>query len=69
MKVSSITANTIETALFSEHHVNPIIHFVKSNVAAFSKSLNQIGSAIELGEKGDLDAAHDLRIKNIKAKK
>lgn len=69
MKVSSLTANAIESALFSLPPANPLLHYIKNKFASLSKVISQIGTAIELGEKGDLDAAHQFRIKNLKVKK
>ncbi len=63
MKVSSLTP---ESALQQAAQIEPANLFagVRNTVSAVKSTLNRIGTAIALGEAGDLDAADAWRRQN-----
>lgn len=67
MKVSSLSGNSIESDLYTEHQPVALLLVVKRKLMAILKFVDHIGTAIALGEKGDLEAAHDFRAKELKA--
>lgn len=63
VKVSSLTVDTVEQSAIPHHKAKSISSQVSLKDLPVLKQLNQIGSAIALGEAGDLDAAHEFRNK------
>lgn len=63
MKVSSITVDSVEQSAVSHHKSKFMASQINLNDLPVLKQLNHIGSAIALGEAGDLDAAHEFRNK------
>jgi len=61
MKVSSISGNGLESSFNSHNPSNSLFDTVQQQVTALLKSIGRIGSAIAIGEKGDLEAAHKFR--------
>jgi len=61
MKVSSITGNSIEVGYIAPAHDNSLLDVTQNLATSIVKIANQIGTSIALGEKGDLDAAHEFR--------
>jgi hypothetical protein len=61
MKVSSITSNPKENSFIPEHQGKTLLTAAKDHVASLLKIIDQIGTSIALGEKGDLEAAHVFR--------
>ena len=61
MKVSSITSNTLENSFIPEHQGKTFLAAAQDHVASLLKIVDQIGTSIALGEKGDLEAAHEFR--------
>jgi hypothetical protein len=64
MRVSSITVSSIEHTFKSELHAGNIIQTAQHITASLLKTLDHIGTAIALGEKGDLEAADAFRRKS-----
>lgn len=64
MKVSSITSNTMENSFIPEQQGKTLLAVVQEHVASLLKIAGQIGTSIALGEKGDLEAAHEFRNQN-----
>jgi hypothetical protein len=65
MKVSSITGNSLEPDFIADHHGKSLLDAAQNFAAPLLKIANRIGSSIALGERGDLDAAHEFRIKEL----
>lgn len=65
MKVSSISSSSIETVLFSEQQVKPTQYAAQRFYSNVLKMLDHIGTAIAVGETGDLDAIDDFRMKEF----
>ncbi|HEY6096139.1 MAG TPA: hypothetical protein VIU93_14410 [Gallionellaceae bacterium] len=63
MKVSSVTVDAIEHGAIAHHKSKSMTSQVSLGDLPVLKQLNHIGSAIALGEAGDLDAAHEFRNK------
>jgi hypothetical protein len=61
MKTSTLTGNTAD--LYNDQQGKPLFNLPHKHFSALAKLLNHMGTAIALGEKGDLDAAHDFRSK------
>lgn len=64
MRVSSITVSSIEHTFKPELHAANIIQTAQYIAATLLKTLDHMGTAIALGEKGDLEAADEFRRKN-----
>ena len=69
MKVSSISANSIESNIFAEQQSQSFVQSVLHSFSSMIKVINRIGTAIAVGESGDLDAAHEFRVKEIRNSK
>lgn len=61
MKVSSISGNSLESDFNAEHHGKPLFDAAQNCVTSLLKTVDRIGTSIALGEKADLEAAHELR--------
>ena len=61
MKTSTLAGNT--PGLYNDQQGKPLLNLPHKYFSAIAKLLNRIGTAIALGEKGDLDAAHEFRSK------
>lgn len=68
MKVPSISDSSMKSGGLDAHQSNSLFQFVHRKLTSFIKVLDRIGTAIALGEKGDLDAAHEFRSKVSRAK-
>lgn len=68
MKVSSISEHSLETGYLTAHQGKTAFNAVQKMISALLSAINQIGTAIALGEKGDLDAMHHFRTENIGTK-
>lgn len=65
MKVSSMSGNHLETGFVTHHQGKPLIDTIMQGVAPLQNLIHRIGASIELGEKGDLDAAHEFRMQAL----
>lgn len=63
MKFSSLLPGTGEHGISVHHGSTPVSAIIKGWADAMLKQLDRMGSAIALGEAGDLDGAHELRNK------
>lgn len=61
MKESFLASTSIRVAGNSHQHAKSLLLGIESAVRSSGKVLNRIGTAIALGEAGNLDAAHALR--------
>ena len=70
MKVSSMSEPSLETGYLSSHQGETAFNFNFSQkmIAALLSAINHIGTAIALGETGNLDAMQHFRAKNIGTK-
>jgi hypothetical protein len=64
MKVSSITSSSLENSFSPEQQGKSFLAAAQEHVASLLKIAGQIGTSIALGEKGDLEAAHEFRNQN-----
>jgi hypothetical protein len=64
MKAPSISSNSLNSDLIENNQGSPLFQNVKQLVLSFFKTLDRIGTAIALGESGNLEAAHDFREKH-----
>ena len=64
MKTSSVTSSSIAHTLNSDYEAAPFPQAALNALMDFIKTLDHIGTAIALGESGDLEAAHAYREKN-----
>ena len=64
MRVSSVTNSSIERAFKPEHQADNLIQTAQHMAASLLKTLEHMGTAIALGEKGDLEAADAFRRKS-----
>jgi hypothetical protein len=64
MRVSSVTGSPIQHTFKPEQHADNIIQTAQRMAASLLQTLEHMGSAIALGEKGDLEAADAFRRKN-----
>lgn len=64
MKISSVTSSAIAHTLNSDQEAAPFLQAAQNAYMSFIKTLEHIGTAIALGESGDLEAAHAYREKN-----
>jgi hypothetical protein len=65
VKVSSISGNTLESGLVTNQHDIALAMAVQDHLAALYQTIDRMGTAIALGEKGDLEAAHQFRVNSI----
>lgn len=68
MKVSSISEHSLETGYLSSHQGETAFNSLQKLIAGLLSVINRIGTAIALGETGDLDAMQHFRTKNIGTK-
>jgi hypothetical protein len=68
MKVSSISEHSLETGYLTSQQGETAINSVQKFIAAMFSAINRIGTAIALGEKGNLDAMHHFRTEKIGSK-
>lgn len=61
MKVSSISGNSLEKGFNDDHQGITIFQAAQNHAASLLKLVDRIGTSIALGEKADLDAAHEYR--------
>lgn len=61
MKISSISSNSLEHDFIAEQHGKSLFDAAENCAKSLLKTVNRIGTSIALGEKGDLDAAHEFR--------
>jgi hypothetical protein len=61
MKVSSISGNSLETDFIADRQGITFFQAAQSHAASLLKIADRIGTSIALGEKADLDAAHEYR--------
>ena len=61
MKVSSISGNSLETGFNEDHQGKSFFQAAQNHAASLLKMVDRIGTSIALGEKADLDAAHEFR--------
>jgi hypothetical protein len=61
MKVSSISGNSLETDFIADHQGITFLQAAQNYAASLLKIVDRIGTSIALGEKADLDAAHEYR--------
>lgn len=61
MKASSVSGNLLKSGLTAEHQRKSLLDAMQTCCATLVNIANQIGTAIALGEHGDLDAAHEYR--------
>lgn len=64
MKISSVTSSSIAHTLNSDQEAAPFMQAAQSACMGLMKTLDHIGTAIALGEAGDLEAPHAFREKN-----
>ena len=64
MKISSVTGSSIAHTLNSDQEAAPVLQAAQHAYLGLMKTLGHIGTAIALGESGDLEAAHAYREKN-----
>lgn len=64
MKVSSKSAESVGAAHIPYHEASSLLQVASFNNSLLLKLLDRIGTAIALGEAGDLNAAHEFRKKN-----
>jgi hypothetical protein len=64
MKVSSLTASSIESSMDSSRDAKPFMQMIAHIFSPVAATLNRIGTAIALGETGNLEAAHEFRQNN-----
>ena len=64
MKTTSISSGTIEQSFIAAHETAHLLHVLQSMAKTTLSIFNRIGTAIALGESGDLDAAHEFRKQN-----
>lgn len=64
MKVSSISGNPLESGLIPTNQDSSLLQAAQGYLASLFKTIDRIGTAIALGEKGDLEAAHQFRVKS-----
>lgn len=69
MKVSSISSNPVETGIFPDQQSQPFMQSVRHGLSSILKVVDRIGTSVALGESGDLDAAHEFRIKQSRTNK
>ena len=65
MKVSSISEHSLETGYLTSHQGEATFNSVQKLLASLVSAINLIGTAIALGEKGDLDAMQHFRTGHI----
>ena len=68
MKVSSISDNLLETGFLTKDQGASTFNSMRNFAISLLSGINRMGIAIELAEKGDLDAMHSLRTENIGTK-
>jgi hypothetical protein len=61
MKASSISDNSLETGFIPELQGKTFLDLAQDRVSSLLKIVDRIGTSIALGEKGDLEAAHEFR--------
>jgi len=61
MKVSSISGNSLETGFIADRQGINFFQAAKNHAASLLRMVDCIGTSIALGEKADLDAAHEYR--------
>jgi hypothetical protein len=64
MRVSSVTNSSIEHTFKPVNHAENLIQSAQHMAASLLKTLEHMGTAIALGEKGDLEAADSFRRKS-----
>lgn len=63
MKLSSLSAGNAVSISASHHVHESVVSQLHQTARTFFSKLDQMGSAIAIGESGDLDRAQDLREK------
>jgi len=61
MKASSIFGNSLEKGSNEDHQGITFFRAAQNHAASLLKIVDRIGTSIALGEKYDLDAAHEFR--------
>lgn len=69
MKVSSLSSNQVESGIFPDQQSQPFLKSARSGLSSILKVIDRIGTSVALGESGDLDAAHEYRIKESRTNK
>jgi hypothetical protein len=65
MKVSSITNNSLESRFIVDSNGKLLLDAVQNYAASLLQLIDRVGTSIALGEKGDLDAAHEFRMQAL----
>jgi len=61
MKASSVSSNRLGTDFIPENHGGSLFESARDRVVSLLKIIDHIGTSIAIGERGDLDAAHEFR--------
>ena len=64
MKISSVTSSAVAHGLNAAHENASILNAAQHAFKVLLNTLDHIGTAIALGESGDLEAAHAYREKS-----
>jgi len=69
MKLSSVSSKSIGTSFDPENEVTSLGSSIHDHMVTLLNTIDHIGTSIALGEKGNLDAAHEYRTKGVKKTK
>ena len=71
MKISSISGSggSLEPGLITSQQGRTLFQAVQDHFASLVKTIERIGTSIALGEKGDLEAAHQFRNQDLRKNK
>jgi len=65
MKLSPVSSKSIGTSFDPQNEVTSLGRSIHDRLITMLNTIDHIGTSIALGEKGNLDAAHDYRIKGV----
>ncbi len=68
MKVSSLSAGNMMQVAATNSAPDPVLAQLRVAISTLLAQLDRVGTAIALGEAGDLDGAHALRDQNSGSK-